>query len=145
MLGRWLFYGLAGIVAEVFWTALANVRRRPQERWLLKGESTLWAIPIYGTIAPLFRPVHASVRTAPWWARGLVYMTTFFSVEYASGLLLRRLLGEAPWDYSESPFHVQGLIRLDYAPVWFAAGLAVERLDAILPPGLRPSGPAPEG
>lgn len=50
------------------------------------------------------------------------------SVEYATGSLLRRLIGEAPWDYSDAAMQVDGLVRLDYLPLWAAAGLAAERL-----------------
>jgi hypothetical protein len=33
-----------------------------------------------------------------------------------------------PWDYSGRIWNVDGLIRLDFAPFWFAAGLIFERL-----------------
>ena len=55
-------------------------------------------------------------------------MILFFTIEYLTGWLLRNTLGVSPWDYSNSPFHVHGLIRLDYAPVWFVAGLAYEKV-----------------
>ena len=43
-----------------------------------------------------------------------------------TGWLLRKL-GVCPWDYSDAPLNIDGLIRLDYAPAWFAVGLLFER------------------
>ena len=59
--------------------------------------------------------------------RGLTYMSLIFSTEYVSGRILKKL-NCCPWDYRHSPFHIQGLIRLDYAPYWFGAGLLFEKL-----------------
>ena len=33
-----------------------------------------------------------------------------------------------PWDYSGAAFQYRGIIRLDYAPLWFAAGLIFEKI-----------------
>ena len=57
----------------------------------------------------------------------LTYMSLIFSTEYFSGRLLKKYHC-CPWDYGHSPFHIQGLIRLDYAPYWFGAGLFFEQL-----------------
>lgn len=59
-------------------------------------------------------------------------MILIFTVEYLSGLVLRMLLGVCPWDYSGNTFSVNGLIRLDYAPAWFTAGLLFEKLHDLL-------------
>ena len=56
-----------------------------------------------------------------------------FAGEYLTGSLLKRH-NACPWDYSSSPYSVRGLIRLDYAPYWFGAGLIFEK---ILFPSLR--------
>ena len=40
--------------------------------------------------------------------------------------MLRAVVGEAPWDYSDARHHLHGLIRLDYLPLWAGAGLALE-------------------
>ena len=42
--------------------------------------------------------------------------------------LLRRALGEAPWDYSYAPGNVGGLARPDFLPLWGLYGLALEPL-----------------
>lgn len=36
--------------------------------------------------------------------------------------------GHLPWDYSHARLNVKGVIRLDYAPVWFLTGLLYEKL-----------------
>ena len=46
-------------------------------------------------------------------------------VEFISGSFLR-LFSLCPWDYSKTPYNISGLVRLDYFPVWFTAGLIFE-------------------
>lgn len=86
--------------------------------------------PIYGLAQPLFEPLHDRLaqKGASTGARALAYGAGFLAVEYTTGAALRRLLGEAPWDYSEVRGNVDGLIRPDYLPLWAAAGLALEHL-----------------
>lgn len=33
-----------------------------------------------------------------------------------------------PWDYSDCPLQYQGVIRFDFAPLWFLTGLLFERV-----------------
>jgi len=88
--------------------------------------------PIYGGGGLLFELVHAAVGTWPWFGRGLVYMAGCFAVEYTSGWLIQRATGAIPWDYSHRRWQVHGLIRLDYAPVWFLFGLLLERVEMLV-------------
>jgi len=53
-------------------------------------------------------------------------------VEYASGRLLRRLVGYVPWNYGRVRFSIDGLVRIDYLPLWAAYGLGLERLHDLL-------------
>ncbi len=115
--------GSVGWCLEVFFTALGSLRRRELK---LIGTSSLWMFPIYGSCA-LLAPLFRRMRRRPLWMRGTVYMTLIFSAEYLSGRLLRRR-ELCPWDYSRSRFHIHRVIRLDYAPNWFGAGLLFERL-----------------
>jgi uncharacterized membrane protein len=137
---RFTLYGLLGWCAEIVWTAcydaLAGIARAPGgkrvaltpgERLRLEGHTYLWMLPIYGLAAFLFEPVHDALRAQPWLLRGAIYTAGIFAVEYAAGLVLKRATGSCPWDYSYSRFSVGGYIRLDYAPVWFACGLLLER------------------
>ena len=54
-------------------------------------------------------------------------MLCIFAVEFVTGSFLK-LMHLCPWDYSQSPWNINGVIRLDYAPVWFIAGLLFEWL-----------------
>ena len=115
--------GLTGWCMEIIFTAMNALRRRDMT---LKGNTSLWMFPIYGCAAVL-APVSWLLRRCPAWFRGLTYMSLIFSVEFITGKLLsRRAL--CPWDYGRSRWNVSRLIRLDFAPFWFGAGLLFERL-----------------
>lgn len=125
---RFIIYGLLGWCMEVFWTGLGS---------LMKGDVTLtawtsiWMFPIYG-MAIILEPIHDRLRNMNILLRGCAYTLIIFSIEYTTGSLLRIILGVCPWDYNPNRFSVQGIIRLDYAPVWFTAGLLFERVHDIL-------------
>lgn len=129
---RFLAYGAAGILFEVLFTGLKGPLRDGDKR--LAGHTYLWMFPIYGSAAVLFEPAHAALRRRPWWQRGAAYAAGFYAVEATGGEAIRKLTGEVPWDYSRPrgrrpvPLHWRGVVRPAYAPVWFAAGLAAERL-----------------
>ena len=90
-------------------------------------------LPVYALIQPLFEPVHQAMRgRVPLWGRALVYGGGFHAAEYISGRLLRRLVGRAPWDYSNARWQLDGLIRFDYFPLWAATGLLTERVHDVL-------------
>lgn len=126
---RFAVYGVLGWCAEIVWTAVRAKVTGQEAGWALHGTTSLWMFPIYGLIAPLYEPVHNALRHRPALVRGLVYTVGFWAVEYLTGWMLRRLVGTAPWDYAgDTRWHVHGLIRLDYAPVWFVAGLALEHV-----------------
>lgn len=115
--------GLTGWCMEILFTALGSLRKRDLS---LKGGTSVWMFPIYGCAA-LLSPISRLLGKRPAWLRGLTYMGIIFSTEYLTGRLLsRRKL--CPWDYGRSRWHVNRVIRLDYAPYWFAAGLLFERL-----------------
>lgn len=54
-------------------------------------------------------------------------MNGIFSMEYLTGTLLKKK-DFCPWDYSKVPLNYHGVIRLDYAPVWFLTGLLYEKI-----------------
>ncbi len=56
---------------------------------------------------------------------GMIDMVLIFCAEYLFGFWMRRI-GICPWDYSGRPTNVNGLIRLDFAPLWFGTGLLFE-------------------
>lgn len=116
-----------GVALEVAFTALTDIRQSDRR---LTGHSYLWMFPIYALVYPLLAVAWPVLEDVPWPVRGAVYVVAFFAVEYASGWLIRRLVGECPWEsgYLQARWGVHGLIRLDYAPAWFVVALIFERL-----------------
>jgi uncharacterized membrane protein len=128
MLIRFLLYGLLGWCAEVFWSAVAEKWEGRQQGWGLRGHSYLWSFPIYGLIAPLFEPLHDGIRLWPWLLRGTVYVLCIWAIEYITGWILKRTLGRCPWSYAHCRYHLNGIIRWDYFPLWFGFGMLLEFL-----------------
>jgi hypothetical protein len=116
-----------GVGLEVAFTSVQSLRARDRR---LVGHSYLWMFPIYGLVYPVLAALWPVVGGLPWPVRGGIYMVAFFAVEYSSGWLLRRALGSCPWEdsYRSARWGIHGLIRLDYAPAWFAVSLLFERL-----------------
>ena len=56
----------------------------------------------------------------------IITMCLIFLTEYVSGTILKKR-NCCPWDYSHAKLNIHGVIRLDYAPVWFLTGLLYER------------------
>ena len=123
-----MVYGVAGVASEVVFTGARDGLRRQSPA--LEGHSYLWMLPIYGLSAFLFEPAHAVLRGRTWWQRAAVYSLGIMTVELVTGTALRRAIGVVPWDYSGRTRFVLpgGATRLDYAPLWGLAGLALERL-----------------
>ena len=115
--------GLIGWCMEIIFTALHSLKRRNLQ---LTGQTSLWMFPIYGCAAFL-APIGKILQHKPFWVRGLTYMSLIFSAEFLTGSLLSRHK-LCPWDYGRSRWHIRRLIRLDYAPFWFGAGLLFERV-----------------
>ena len=124
--GRFAVYGLAGLVGELVFTGMHG---RPR--------TSLWMLPVYGLAQPLFEPAHDALRARPLAVRAAAYAAGFSAVEYASGRILRRLCGAAPWDYSHARWNLHGLVRAGYAPIWALAGLGFERLHDLVEPSGR--------
>jgi len=120
---RFIIYGLLGWCIEVFWTGFGSLFNGNIE---LPGKTYIWMFPIYG-LAVLLEPIHNRIRQWPVILRGGIYVVFIFIIEYATGLLLREFLGACPWNY-DSSYAVDGLIRLDYTPAWFVAGLLFEKI-----------------
>lgn len=102
--------------------------------WRLMGRTSLLMFPIYGMgalLAPIGKWVDFWVGDSPVRGRdqyvrhGMIYMVLIFTAEYISGAWLRAR-GMCPWDYSGRQSNINGLIRLDFAPLWFATGLLFE-------------------
>ncbi len=107
--------------------------------WRLMGKTSLLMFPIYG-LGALLSPIGEGIDR--WLAveggslpslsagdrivrHGVLYMVLIFTAEYFSGAWLRAR-GICPWDYTGRHSNINGLIRLDFAPLWFCTGLLFE-------------------
>jgi len=126
MMKNFIQCGFIGWGAELIWTSLHNRIENHDKR--LMGHSSLYMFPIYG-MAALLKPCAVRLRKKhrSRLSRGLIYMTMIFFTEYSTGYVLKKA-GRCPWDYSQAPLNINGLIRLDYAPCWFALGLLYEQI-----------------
>lgn len=106
---------------EVMWTGLASLIKRD---FTAKSTTSIWMFFVYGSAA-FFTPLIELISPMPVLVRGLIYAVCIYAVEYGVGMTLRQLK-MCPWDYSEAKTSVQGVIRLDYAPLWFGVGLFFE-------------------
>ena len=129
---RFLLYGAFGWCFEILFTGIKHLIRSGYKDWSLIGKSYLWMFPIYGLAAFLFEPVHNLIRDIIWPLRGLIYVTGFYLVEFSAGWLLKIITGKCPWDYSHARYHFKGLIRWDYAPLWFGFCFVLEQVHDLL-------------
>ncbi len=128
---RFAVYGALGLCGELAFTSLNGYLRDRGAGF--RGRTSPWMFPVYGLVQPLFEPAHDAMRDrVPAALRAALYAAGFLAVEYASGRALRRLRGAAPWNYSGARWNVDGLVRMDYGPVWAAAGLALEPVHDLL-------------
>ena len=122
MFKQFIFCGGLGWCFEVFWTGLGSFLHHDKK---LMSRTSLHMFPIYGT-AVIIPPIHKFIKKANVFIRGCVYALCIFLTEFISGSFLKKH-NACPWDYSESVFNYKGIIRLDYAPVWFIVGLIYEK------------------
>jgi len=127
MLRRYLLYGLLGWVLEIIWTGLESLISGDLR---LLGFTNLWMFLIYGS-AVFLEPLHDYISDWRWPVRGLIWLGVIWGIEYFSGLFLFGLFGVYPWYYNW-PLNIHGLITLEFAPVWFVAGLLFERVHRTL-------------
>ena len=120
---NFLLCGLAGWCLEILFTSFCSFRKRELK---LMGETSLWMFPIYG-MAAFLKPLGRRIKNFPALLRGIFYSCFIFLGEYVSGSILKKYQ-MCPWDYSGSRANINGVIRLDYAPFWMAAGLIFEKL-----------------
>jgi hypothetical protein len=122
MIAKFLFFGLVGISIHLIVTAFIDtIKKRKLE---LTGEASVILIPIYGIIGIIYPLIAVHLGKNSWYLRGIVYMLTFYVFQFAIGLLLRKI-DLCPWKYSGA-LSINGLIRLQDAPLWFFLGLGIE-------------------
>jgi len=125
---RFIIYGLLGLLAEVLWNGFGSMIKGDV---LLRGTTCIWMFPIYG-LAVFLEPIYCRIKHLPLMVRGGIYMLLIFAVELISGLLLRFILGECPWNYVSKTSSICGIITLEYAPVWFVYGILFEKAHDVI-------------
>ena len=120
---NFLLCGSVGWCLEIFWTGFHALCSGEAT---MMGKTSLLMFPIYGCAAVIV-PVYKKIASLPTVIRGFLYTTGIFAAEYSSGSILKHF-HMCPWDYSDTPYHYKGLIRFDYAPLWFITGLLFEKI-----------------
>lgn len=113
--------GLVGWCLEILFTAFHSLKNK---NFKLTGNTSLWMFPIYG-LAAFFKPAYRLIGKWPVACRGLFYTVCIFTAEFLTGHALKKK-ELCPWDYQCSPYNIDGVIRIDYAPYWFGTGLLYE-------------------
>lgn len=115
--------GLTGWCMEILYTALGSLRKKD---FKLIGNTSVLMFPIYG-MASLIGTLYPKLKKYPPFLRSGIYGVGILSFEYLSGSFLKKH-EMCPWDYSDAKFNINGLIRLDYLPLWMGAGMIFERI-----------------
>lgn len=123
-LQNFIICGLYGWCMECLWTGIASMRKHTDKK--LSCHTSVWMFPIYGMAACL-SPICKILKNRNALLRGGVYTLLIFSAEYTSGVFLKKY-GACPWDYSKAKLNYKGVVRFDYAPAWFLAGLFFEKV-----------------
>ncbi len=123
MVKKFLIYGLFGWSIEIIWTGVNSLIRGDVT---LGAFTSLWMFLIYG-LAVFLEPLHNIMKGWRWQFRGILWVIIIWGIEYLTGLILIKILGQCPWNY-KGIFAIDGLIRLDFAPAWFIAGLIFEKI-----------------
>lgn len=123
---NFILCGLCGWCMECLWTGIDSLFHQKDKGKELWCRTSLWMFPIYG-LAAFFSPLCLKIKNKGTALRGFIYTICIYAAEFATGSFLKKYKA-CPWDYSKSKFNVKGIIRLDYFPAWFAAGLFFERL-----------------
>ncbi len=123
MTSNFIKCGVTGLCLEVTFTSILSYIHKDRK---MTAKTSLLMFPIYGGAA-LLKPLCRFLRKQSMLLRGMVYMVCIYIGEYTSGRFLSKR-NMCPWDYSKAPFNLKGVIRLDFAPLWFATGLLFEKL-----------------
>lgn len=120
---QFLLCGFTGWCLEIFWTGVHGLFAGDST---MMGKTSLLMFPIYGC-ASFIGPIYRKIRSVPLFFRGCLYTLGIYFTEFATGSLLS-VFHMCPWDYSHTPLNYKGLIRFDYAPVWFVTGIIFEKI-----------------
>jgi uncharacterized membrane protein len=121
---NFIICGFCGWCMECFWTGLGAIKKHTDKK--LSCHTSIWMFPIYGMAACL-TPICKKLKNHCALLRGGVYALFIYVAEFTTGIILKKY-GACPWDYSKAKLNYKGVIRLDYAPAWFIAGLFFEKV-----------------
>lgn len=121
---NFILCGLCGWCFECFWTGLGQIKNKEDKRLICN--TSVWMFPIYG-MAAFIEPISHLLKPFSFVLRGSIYTFFIFIAEFFTGTWLKKR-GACPWDYSRSALNYKGLIRLDYAPLWFLVSIIYEKL-----------------
>lgn len=121
MKNRFVICGLTGWCLEIIWTGLCSFMKKDYK---LSCNTSFWMFPIYGMGAAI-APISSHLKKVPMVIRGILYAGGIYVAEFVTGSILKRH-NVCPWDYSNTRYNYKGLIRLDFAPLWFMVGLLYE-------------------
>jgi len=130
---------LAGITSEIFWSGILGYfdKRDPK----IIGQTSLWMFPVYALIPFVIILVTSLFSYYPIYIRGLIYLFSFYIIEFVVGILLKKFIGSCTWDYSRYHIHllgreiktnIQGIICLEAAVIWYIYGVLGEFYFAFL-------------
>lgn len=124
MIKNFFICGFIGWCFECFWTGLGSIVSHKDRKLICN--TSLWMFPIYG-MAAIISPISKVLTKRTALTRGGIYTFLIYAAEFITGKALKKFRA-CPWDYSKSKLNIDGIIRLDYAPLWFALGLFFERV-----------------
>ena len=117
--------GILGWCIEIIWTAFHGMKSKNNK---FIGYTSIIMFPIYG-LASVIKPISLKLKKMkmPTIIRGIVYSIGIFMVELITGSILKKT-NNCTWDYSDKKYNINGVIRIDYAPLWCIVGVIFEKM-----------------
>lgn len=129
--GKCLIFGCLGITTEIFFTSFTdlfiNISNGQNFDLKLQGKSYAWMFIIYGSTPILYHLLFDYVEKWPTLFRLILTVSIIYIIEYISGYILEIATGACPWKYDKG-WHINGFIRLDYAPFWLIFAFFLEKI-----------------
>lgn len=123
---RVAFYAASAFYLEVIWTAIWDCFHGGNVK--LRGYSSIWSMFVYATAFVVVEQSYRKLKPmgVGYVARGLINTVFAFIIELVAGLILKPFAANS-WDYSEQfTYNYQGLIALEYAPLWYFGVMTAE-------------------
>ena len=117
--------GILGWCIEIIWTAFHGIKSNNNK---FIGYTSIIMFPIYG-LASVIKPISLKLKKMkmPTIIRGIVYSIGIFMVELITESILKKT-NNCRWDYSDKKYNINGVIRIDYAPLWCIVGVIFEKM-----------------